>query len=333
MTSLRADQDRAAKAAVEQAFAATVPQPVPDPAEARRAPAGPTVDDTYLAPSPTMPDVPAPGPLPAIHQAHPIVPPEPVAARAPPSAEDEARGRRFGCGVLLLSVVTFGVVGTVLLWPQRERLLTKLGLVETDDDADESDEPPEEFPEDPAEDEDDFEGDCPDFEACQRACERDRNEDCKRLAQMYRTGTSGAPRRTEIALQLYLRSCDDDEDGDACTAAGLMMMRREVSASQDPREGLLRMIQGCGYGDGQGCWRVGRAYEEGTGVPEDHDKAHEYYVRGCVDLEHPDACVRGRALAERDHDRVHERIYRAKGCQLGVSSFCEPASPSRTDGF
>ena len=108
---------------------------------------------------------------------------------------------------------------------------------------------------------------CPDLDACQRACDGGDDRACEHLADRYIKG-DGVPLAPERGAKLLDRACKDGR-GSACALLGLLYEDGRGVAEDDDHAAALYNL-GCTRGAGIGCFNLALMIMQG---PLPYDKA------------------------------------------------------------
>jgi TPR repeat protein len=122
------------------------------------------------------------------------------------------------------------------------------------------------------------------------------------------------------------RLCDDDANTIGCYNLGIMYMNGTHGATKDEDKAIEYFRKACNGGDIDGCFTVGKYFEDGIGVKKDLHKSIEFYTKGC-DGEDAFSCMTlgifyrdGKGVQE-DHLKAAE--YFKKVCDSGYSEGCK----------
>ncbi len=118
----------------------------------------------------------------------------------------------------------------------------------------------------------------------QSTCEDGYPEACHMLARMTRDGLGGA-RDLGRARRLFERSCelgfDRDCDHGSAPIREAAVGEYEGRLPDDAPESVVASARECDSGLMSGCTRLGRAYESGSGVARDFERARRLYELAC----------------------------------------------------
>ena len=146
-----------------------------------------------------------------------------------------------------------------------------------------------------------------------------------------------------IALPVTLRAQDDAQlkrdcaagRAEACVELGDRCQSDYPLSEEDWRCSASFYEQGCNLGGGKGCRDLGRIYERGWSVPQDHARAASLYQKAC-DLGQPTGCEWGAeltALVGALPDSTRHPAFLEKGCDLGRGRLCHPLALMYDIGF
>jgi TPR repeat protein/outer membrane biosynthesis protein TonB len=113
-------------------------------------------------------------------------------------------------------------------------------------------------------------------------CKGNATMACRRLGEIYRAGkdTPASPSFAAYYLDLACKGPEGYPDDRACAAYAEMLMHGEGIAPDQPR--AFKLFEGaCAGWRNDGCYGLGKAYENGTGVTPDIGKAAEIYSGAC----------------------------------------------------
>ena len=101
----------------------------------------------------------------------------------------------------------------------------------------------------------------------------------------------GVPRDMDKAMALYKKASTPDRSSTATTwatpCAGQLFTR-------DPKQGALRLKQGCDGGVAASCYELGLMHEVGDGVARDPGRAAVLFTQACTAGE-ARACAKAKA--------------------------------------
>lgn len=122
-------------------------------------------------------------------------------------------------------------------------------------------------------------GTCDDIAVCERECDAESADRCRRLAASYAFG-KGVDQDETRATALYGRACDMS-DPSACVFAGQMYEFARGVPKDDARAAQFYQ-RGCDMRWAPGCYNLAIMFERGTGVPASREKAGDLYQSACT---------------------------------------------------
>lgn len=112
-----------------------------------------------------------------------------------------------------------------------------------------------------------------------KACSGGSVDECNDAANVFEEGKYGVPKRPDMALKLNTIACRMDK--------GYCIYMANTAHNMGQHELAAKMyIKACDEAeDGEGCEKAGDAYREGRGVSADEEAAKAYWAKGCKQYE------------------------------------------------
>ncbi len=195
-----------------------------------------------------------------------------------------------------------------------------------------------------------------DLAGCEKQCKKGSQESCGRMAETFfaqqdffsyylmkasdEPETFKALKSLKSLLPLMIDACDEEEEANACTLAGLIIGAQTGDTNEptddDQAEAMLELLsEGCELGNSIACTFVldalGEEYWDDLGIKADREKLEDIMSQGC-DSGAAEACMElggffyeSSANAEGSSmkaDINRAAKYTAKACLSGVSEAC-----------
>lgn len=167
----------------------------------------------------------------------------------------------------------------------------------------------------------------------EKACALNDARGCSALAEMYDKG-DGIDTDMRHATEYYKKACDvsDGRDRKACIVAGLKLtvlgLAYETGSGLDKNtdKAFLSYETACGYECAQGCTNLGRTHENGIGTQKSYMQAAQSYQKACS-LGDGNGCYALGRLFELGlgvkPDMGYTKKYYAKACILKIKDACD----------